>query len=1106
VIGQTLGHYRIVEKIAEGGMGVVYRARDERLGRDVALKLLPVEKLANLSAMKSFREEAQALSKLNHPNIATIHDFDAQDGLNFLVMEYVQGVTLDGKIAAGPLPEKEVVRLGTQLAQGLQAAHSKGVIHRDLKPSNLAVTTDRCLKILDFGLARFSEGASQNTTLTSVDAHPAGTLPYMAPELLQGQPADERSDIYAAGAVLYEMTTGQRLFPHKHGAHLLDAILHRSVRPPRELNPRLSLELQNIIQKAIDKDPDRRYQSAKELKIDLQRLPLLPKPAQPVVDQEPTGSPALEIAHVLFMEIVGYSEFPMDQQKRLVEELQKTVRGTPEFARAKSRDNLISLPSGDGMALVFFSDPESPCRCSLQVNRVLRSHPDLRLRMGIHTGLVYRTEDINTSLNVGGGGINLAQRVMDCGDAGHILVSKTVAEMLLQVSTWSGSFHDLGEAEVEHGVRVHLYNLYTDDAGNPKAPSKLCANRTAHKAESGKIAGSSSRRRSGIETPSLIREQSALAEPQATKTPQPAAERPGLLEKLCTATRRKLRLAALAVLMLAVLAYVLPLQFHKAKAAPPGVPPLAAGKYLAVLPFVVEGDPTTLQPVADGLNQQLSAKLLALRDVYVQSARAAEDVDPRSSLATIGGSLGVNLVIRGTLQGDDKTIRVSMSLDEITSGRRRLNQRFSGMRSDLLKLEDQIYRRILQVLELNPSGEETVRVTDDPEAYELYNKGLSAYRGHPDVNQVQTAIGFYELATQKDSNFALAHAGLADACRWMYHETRDTTWIHRAMGEAALAQGLNENLKEAHLAMGDVYQETGKTEDAFKEFRRALQISPNCDACYRHLGRAYVDVGNKSQAIISLQNAVTINPYYWSNQNELGIAYLQFGKFDKALATFLRVLEVEPTNPIIHENIGDVFFFKGRYNESIAEYEKAIALQSSSADVYSNLGEALLYLKRYPEALQALEKAAKMKPGDQTLIGNLADGYRWAGQQKKAVETYDRAITLATKDLDVNPRDATALGSLGLCYAKKGETSLAQHYIHSARAIDPSDMQLAYNEAVVRTLARQPELALKSLRTAFEKGVSPEQAMLDPEFSEIQNNPAFKKLVDEFLERQKQTD
>src|SRR5215813_2592019 len=472
MIGQTLGHYRIVEKIGEGGMGVVYRARDERLDRDVALKLLPATMLADVAAVKSFRDEAQALSRLNHPNIATVHDFDAQDGLNFLVMEFIHGGTLDRRLAAGARPEKEVIRLGTQLAQGLKAAHSKGVIHRDLKPSNLGVTPDYRLKILDFGLARFSESADQNATLTSVEVHPeAGTLPYMAPELLQGQPADERTDIYAAGAVLYEMTTGQRLFPDKHGLRLVNAILHRPVLPPRDLNSQVSPELQAIIQKALDKDPDRRYQSANELEIDLKRIS--PHSPSSFPQAEPSGPLPLEIAHVLFMDIVAYSKFPMDQQKRLVEDLQKTVRAAAEFVRAKSRDSLISLPSGDGMALVFFGDPESPCRCALELSRVLRNHPEIKLRMGVHSGPVYRTADINTNRNVSGGGINLAQRVMDCGDAGHILVSKTVAEMLAQVSSWNGSLHDLGEFEVKHETRIHLCNLYTADAGNPEMPRKL---------------------------------------------------------------------------------------------------------------------------------------------------------------------------------------------------------------------------------------------------------------------------------------------------------------------------------------------------------------------------------------------------------------------------------------------------------------------------------------------------------------------------------------------------------------------------------------------------------------------------------------------------------
>jgi len=435
MIGRTLGHYRIVEKIGAGGMGVVYRARDERLNRDVALKVLPVEMLAEATAVKSFREEAQALSKLNHPNIATIHDFDMQDGLNFLVMEYIPGTTLDQKIAAGKFPEKEVVRLGVQLAQGLQAAHCKGIVHRDLKPSNLRITPDCRLKILDFGLAKLMVPADQDVTRTSLEGHPeAGTLPYMSPERLQGEPADERSDIYAAGAVLYEMTTGQRLFPEKHGPRLIDAILHQSARPPRELNGQVSLGMQSIIQKALDKESEHRYQSARELQVDLERLSVGPTASQSAPSREPSGPLPLEIAHVLFMDIVAYSKLPIDQQRDLLEELQKTVRRTLEFARAKSADKLISLPSGDGMALVFFGDPEAPCRCALEVSRALRNNSETNLRMGIHTGPVYRVADINANRNVAGGGINIAQRVMDCGDSGHILVSKAVADVLAQVS------------------------------------------------------------------------------------------------------------------------------------------------------------------------------------------------------------------------------------------------------------------------------------------------------------------------------------------------------------------------------------------------------------------------------------------------------------------------------------------------------------------------------------------------------------------------------------------------------------------------------------------------------------------------------------------------
>ena len=280
MLGRTLGHYRIVEQIGAGGMGVVFRGHDERLDRDVALKVLPTGTLSDEATRKRFHKEALALAKLNHPHVATLYDFDTQDGADFLVMEFISGVTLSDKLASGPLPEKEVVRLGSQLAEGLATAHEQGIVHRDLKPGNLRLTPDGRLKILDFGLAKLlrPEAGSSLTQATATTESfsetqtVSGTVPYMAPEQLQGGPADPRSDIYAAGAVLYEMATGRRAFPETQGARLIDAILHQAPTPPSALHRRISLELESIILKALDKDPERRYQSARELGVDLQRL------------------------------------------------------------------------------------------------------------------------------------------------------------------------------------------------------------------------------------------------------------------------------------------------------------------------------------------------------------------------------------------------------------------------------------------------------------------------------------------------------------------------------------------------------------------------------------------------------------------------------------------------------------------------------------------------------------------------------------------------------------------------------------------------------------------------------------------------------------------
>jgi serine/threonine protein kinase/tetratricopeptide (TPR) repeat protein len=273
MIGQRLGHYRIVEKVGAGGMGVVYRARDEQLERDVALKVLPPGTLGSESARRNFRNEALALAKLNHPNIETVHEFGSQDGTDFLVLEFVPGQTLAQMLARGPLPEKEVIAIGMQIAAALDEAHERGIIHRDLKPANIALTTRGHAKVLDFGLAKLLHPKEEVTTQhLSESGGVPGTLPYLSPEQLRGDPVDARSDIHAIGAVLYEMATGQRAFNGILFSQVIDAILHQPPTPPRNLNPEISVELDRIICKCLDKEPAHRYQSAKELLADLRRL------------------------------------------------------------------------------------------------------------------------------------------------------------------------------------------------------------------------------------------------------------------------------------------------------------------------------------------------------------------------------------------------------------------------------------------------------------------------------------------------------------------------------------------------------------------------------------------------------------------------------------------------------------------------------------------------------------------------------------------------------------------------------------------------------------------------------------------------------------------
>ena len=763
----------------------------------------------------------------------------------------------------------------------------------------------------------------------------------------------------------------------------------------------------------------------------------------------------LKIGHVLFMDLVGYSKLLLDEQREQLQRLTEIVRDTEQVHAAEAVDKLIRLPVGDGMALVFFSSPEAPVRCAIEISERLKQYPQLKLRMGIHSGPVNEVQDVNDRANVAGAGINLAQRVMDCGDAGHILLSKRVAEDLAHSRQWRAYLHDLGECAVKHGVPVFIVNLYTDEIGNAQLPEKVKQWQS---------------------------EQAAQAADQSSTPP------------------RKHVLIAGAVLLIAIASSGVWLYFKQAAVTSQG-----PEKTIAVLPFQNFSPDKDNAFFADGVQDDILTSLAKIKDLRVTSRSSVmkfRDV-AEQNLRQIGKALGVANVLEGSVRREGDRVVVNVQLVDAQSARQIWANRYDRTLADSLGLQGELASEIADALRATLSTDEQARVTakptQNPDAYVFYLRANQLSR-NPDtlLEDYKAAEQLYMQAIALDPNFALAHARLASVCAEIFHYYEPTEdWKTKARSEAQIALRLQPNLAEAHVALGQcIYWMDQDYERALEQFDIATRLSPSDGDIVRLIAAIERRQGKWKQALEEYERVAKLDPQNPNTVRELIFTNTAMRRWPEAARWVEQLRAMAPASIIAKIQTGYVeFWWKGdtgllksllnqvplgvdpdgsvtsvRWDVAMLDRDYAAArraIDASSAKELSYTGESSTprtffegcialaqgdvpaARKYFEDAQSVFEDAVKEAPSSAIRHANLGWFYAFMGRKDDAIREGRRAVELKPESKDAV--DGVIVNCyLALIYARVGEKDLAfpllARLLKTPGAVDSVDYSITIND------------------------------------------------------------